>query len=137
MALTNCKQCGRLFNRTMKDICPECVKQDDEDFMKVGQYLRANRGASPQEVHEETEVALEKIFRFIREGRLIAEKYPAMTFPCERCGLPIQSGRFCRSCSDELKQQFDRVMHQDSEQSGSASSRSREEFYLKKRFERK
>lgn len=138
MALTNCKECGRLFNRTVRDICPVCVKKEDEDFLKVSNYLRENRGASPQEVHEATEVEISTIYRFIREGRLIASNFPNMTYPCERCGIPIQVGRFCQTCKDVLKHEFDRVIHQEAAPVQERPKvTGREDFFLKNRHGRK
>lgn len=138
MALVNCKQCGRLFNSFGKDICPVCVKQDEDDFYKVGGFLRENRGATPQEVHEATGVELEKIYRFIREGRLIATNFPGMTYPCERCGLPIQIGRFCRTCTEELKSEFGRAIQQEpAAAQESPKTKGGQDFYLKNRFDRK
>lgn len=110
MALINCKQCGRLFNRVAKDICPDCIKKETDEFSKVSEYLRKNRGASPVEVHEATEVELEIIYRFIREGRLVST--PNMTYPCDRCGNPTTMGRFCKKCTDELQSQFGRAAEQ-------------------------
>lgn len=138
MALVNCKECGRLFNRSIKDICPACVKHDEDDFFKVSGFLRDHRGASPQEVHEATEVPMDKIYRFIREGRLIAANFPSMTYPCERCGTPIQIGRFCRTCTDELKHQFDRAIHQEpAATQEQPKSKNGSDYYTKNRFGRK
>ncbi|GAX88892.1 TIGR03826 family flagellar region protein [Effusibacillus lacus] len=138
MALTNCKQCGRLFNRYMKDICPDCVKADENDFYKVSGFLRENRGASPQEVNEATGVSLDKIYRYIREGRLIATHFPNMTYPCERCGIPIGMGRFCRNCTEELKAEINRITHGETAAAHDPhKTRGRDDFYLKNRFDRR
>jgi flagellar operon protein (TIGR03826 family) len=138
VALANCKDCGRLFNRMMKDICPDCIRQDENDFLIVNDYLRDHRGVSPQEVSEQTEVALAKIYRYIREGRLIAANYPGMTYPCERCEEPIQTGRFCRPCSEDMKQSFNRVLQQETEDiHEKPNAKSGRDFYLKDRHERR
>ncbi|MFC4768258.1 TIGR03826 family flagellar region protein [Effusibacillus consociatus] len=138
MTLSNCKECGRLFNRYAKDICPNCIKQEEDDFYKVSGYLRDNQGSTPQEVHEATEVSLEKIYRFIREGRLIAKNFPGMTYPCERCGIPIQMGRFCRTCTDDLKAELNRVVQHESAAGQEPSNANRgNDFHLKNRYDRK
>lgn len=138
MALANCKDCGRLFNRIVKDICPDCIRKDEQDFLIVNDYLRDHRGASPQEVHEQTEVALSKIFAYIREGRLLVKNYPGMTYPCERCQAPIQEGRFCRPCTEEMKQEFNRVLTQEPAATNEKGNTKRgQDFYLKDRHERR
>lgn len=137
MALINCKECGRLFNSVMRDICPDCMRKDDMDFLKVSGFLREHRGASPDEVHEETEVALDKIYRFIRDGRLIASNFPGMTYPCERCGNPIQAGRFCRTCTNEIQQGFNKLIHDAPAEDNNPKPKTGNDFHLKNRFERK
>lgn len=138
VVLANCKDCGRLFNRGIRDICPECIRQDESDFLKVNDYLRDHRGASPQEVSEQTEIALAKIYRYIREGRILVANFPGMTYPCERCGEPIQKGRFCRACSDDMKQSFNRAIQQESEDAHEKPhAKSGRDFYLKDRHERR
>ncbi|WP_018132176.1 TIGR03826 family flagellar region protein [Effusibacillus pohliae] len=136
MGLMNCKTCGRLFQRVSRDICPHCVRQEEEDFLKVSRFLREQPGATPQQVHEATDVALKTIYQFIREGRLIAANFPNMTYPCERCGLPISVGRFCAACADELKAQLSRLTQRETAAAGESGKKG-DEFFTKNRFTRK
>ena len=69
----------------------------------VRKYVRKHSGASVIEVAEATGVREEKILQFLREGRLISKGLRAsVVFNCERCGIRIESGRFCRACAEEL-----------------------------------
>lgn len=113
MNLANCKDCGRLFQQVTRDICPLCIQRENDDFLQVSHFLKVHKGSTPQEVHESTEVKLSVIYKFIREGRLIAANYPNMTYPCERCNLPIQQGRYCTDCQHEIQQQFQQAMHEE------------------------
>lgn len=110
MTLANCRQCGRLFNQVARDICPQCIAEEEEQFMKVRDYLRDNRYASMAEVSEATEVPVTLIIRFIQEGRLKVVQNPNITYPCERCGKAIAHGRYCQECATEMKKSLDQLM---------------------------
>ncbi len=102
MDLRNCSECGKLFVYVGRDLCPECVKTEEEMFEKVEKFLRKNSGASVQEISEATGVPEEKIIHFLKEGRLVA-RTPFQQVICERCGKPIASGRFCGDCLEALR----------------------------------
>ncbi|MEJ6950161.1 TIGR03826 family flagellar region protein [Natronospora cellulosivora (SeqCode)] len=108
MDLRNCPQCGKLFayDGTSK-VCNVCRSSEENDFEKVRDYLWDNPNATIEEVHTATEVERELIIKFVREGRLVAEGIDfSFMIECERCGLPIPSGRFCNSCQQELVDGF-------------------------------
>jgi flagellar operon protein (TIGR03826 family) len=86
-----------------RDICPECVKEEDTKFITIRNYLKEHRGASTYEVSEATGIETMTIIKFIREGRLATFDNPNLNFPCETCGAPITDGRYCKPCKDRLK----------------------------------
>ncbi|MFW6238873.1 MAG: TIGR03826 family flagellar region protein [Halanaerobiales bacterium] len=106
--IKNCPKCGKLFSYDgVNKLCEVCRQEEETDFQKVKTYLWDNPNATIEEVHEKTGVKRERIIKFIREDRLIAEGLE-ITFDleCERCGTPIQSGRFCERCKKELVDGF-------------------------------
>jgi flagellar operon protein (TIGR03826 family) len=104
----NCRKCGRLFNYIGgAPICQDCKKQDEEDFARVKEYLYKNPGASMSMVSEDLEMSVEKIKRFLKEGRLeITGDDGNMILECENCGKSIRSGRFCDECERNLAMGF-------------------------------
>lgn len=102
MPIANCKRCGRMFNRVRRDICPSCVAEEENMFQAVRKYLRDHRNASMSELVEATEIPMEFIVEMIRDGRIILRDNPNLTYECERCGQPTQSGRYCAKCTQEL-----------------------------------
>lgn len=96
----NCRRCGRLFTFLGgAPICQECKQMDEEDFKKIKEYLYENPGASLSLVSSELDISVEKIKRFLKEGRLeITSDEGNIILECEKCGKSIKSGRFCDEC---------------------------------------
>jgi len=103
--LANCPRCGKLFVKGLRDICDECYKKEEEQFNTVYKFIRKskNRSATLTEVHDETGVPEDMIIHFIKQGRLQTKMMENLTYPCERCGAPIKTGRLCEKCQKELK----------------------------------
>lgn len=107
MNLINCAKCGRLFGSENSEIhCSKCRGNDEEDFKKVREYLYDNPGASVQEVAEDTGVDEQKIIKFLKQERLEIIETENALLNCERCGVSIQSGRYCSKCKEALKKEL-------------------------------
>lgn len=106
--LANCPRCGAVFVQMMRPICQSCYQAEEKDFQTVYTFLKShkNREASLQEIAASTEVDESIIIKFIREKRLRTSEFPALGYPCERCGTSIQTGHICANCSDELKREL-------------------------------
>ena len=96
----NCKRCGRVYNYIGGvPLCPSCKDQDENDFKRIKSYLYDNPGAPMSLVASELDVSVEKIRRFLKEGRLeIVGDDANFILQCEGCGISIKTGRFCNSC---------------------------------------
>lgn len=102
MTIANCKRCDRMYNRVRRDICLNCIADEDKAFQAVRTYLREHRNASMANVVENTGVELDLVVDMIRDGRIILRDNPNLTYECERCGKSTQSGRYCTNCTQEL-----------------------------------
>ena len=102
--IRNCKRCGKIFNYIGGAmLCPQCRQDDEVDFKKVKEYLYEYPGAALTQVSTELGVSIEKIKRFLKDGRLeITNKDGNMLLACENCGKAITTGRFCAECEREL-----------------------------------
>ncbi|SIS50877.1 flagellar operon protein TIGR03826 [Alicyclobacillus vulcanalis] len=106
MAIANCRRCGKLYNRVGRDICPDCMKQEDEHLTAIRAYLRQHPLANIYEVSNGTGVPYDEIVQFLRDGRLLLRNNPNMVYPCDRCGTPTQSGRLCANCAKEMAREL-------------------------------
>ncbi|MCF6093411.1 flagellar protein [Microaerobacter geothermalis] len=106
--LANCPQCGKLFVKTIHDICPDCYKEIEEDYEKCVAYLKKkeNRTANIYELSDGTGVSVSRITRFIREGRISVLGFPNLGYPCESCGKIIRKGHLCDDCANRLKKEW-------------------------------
>ena len=106
MNIKNCRICGQIYQYDGFALCPKCRRELEKDFKIVKEYIYQNPGANISEVHEVTEVELEKIIEFLKEGRLEIAKGGNLILECERCGKSITTGRFCNECTSQLQKEL-------------------------------
>lgn len=109
--VANCPKCGQIFVKALRPICQHCYKAQEANYETVSKFMRKkqNRMASIREVHEKTDVPLEQIHQFVREGRLLVTHFPNLGYPCESCGVVIQEHRLCSSCTDNINSGLDKL----------------------------
>ncbi|WAA09783.1 TIGR03826 family flagellar region protein [Fervidibacillus albus] len=110
MELANCSRCGKVFVKTsIRDVCETCYQEEEAAFEKVNQFLkkRENRTASMAQVIEATGVEEELILKFIKKGRIRLIQFPNLSYPCDKCGAPIQKGRLCENCQREFRTELE------------------------------
>jgi flagellar operon protein (TIGR03826 family) len=131
MALANCPQCGKLFNKTFRDVCPDCVRLEEEQFHTVREYLHKHRNAKPFEVSEATEVPVQTIYKFVREGRLQATYYDGLHYECEECGKAIITGKYCKDCTEVLTRNVKKLQDHFQEKGKKSEAESKTTYHFK------
>jgi hypothetical protein len=103
----NCKKCQRIFQRRLSDLCPDCVKQEDDQFVILYRALQktaAQGGIALDALALQMNIPAEAIEQMYLEGRLgMAGVY--LKIPCQACRVLTheseRKGRFCVRCSEE------------------------------------
>ena len=136
----NCRKCGRIYNYIGgAPLCPACKQLEEDDFQLVKNYLYENPALT--QVSTDLEMSVEKIKRFLKEGRLeITNDDGNLILECETCGKSIKSGRFCAECERDLAAGFRTAAKQIKSEIDSLSStnpRSLGIRYLNKDYEKK
>ncbi len=110
----NCRKCGKIYNYVGgAPLCPVCKQEEEEDFQRVKEYLYEFPGASVTQVSTELDISIEKIKRFLKEGRLeITNDEGNLILECEKCGRSIKSGRYCDACERDLTSRLKSVASQ-------------------------
>lgn len=106
MDVRNCKRCGRLFNYSGEALCPGCVKEMEDKFFEVRDYIYKHPNASMSVVAEETDVPIQQIKKWVRQERLSFTKDSGISIDCEVCGKPILTGRYCKDCKTKVTNQL-------------------------------
>lgn len=113
METINCKNCGRLFlYQCGLHYCSKCLGILEEKFEKVKDYLYDNPGASIQRIAEVNDVTKQQVIKWVREERLEFTADSLVTVDCEICGTMIRTGRFCKSCKNDLAQKLGKAFNQ-------------------------
>nr|WP_171683357.1 TIGR03826 family flagellar region protein [Paenibacillus planticolens] len=102
MNVANCPRCGKIFVKGFAEVCPNCLKDLEQQYDKCLKYLRANKGTNINELSEATDVSIKQITKFIREGRISIVHAPNMAYPCEVCGTLIRENTICEPCRMKL-----------------------------------
>ncbi len=111
MEVKNCKKCGVFFNfLSGLPLCPACMKEIDDKFPQIKEYIYEHPGVGIQQVSEENEVPIAIIKKWVKEERLTFAEGSAIGVDCERCGRMILTGRFCEACKADVKSQFGNII---------------------------
>lgn len=103
MDVINCKSCGRLYNYIGgQPYCTTCLEKLENKFKEIKAYLYDNPNTEVYEVSKRFEVSIPIIQRWIREERLSYSENSLMGIACERCGVTIKTGRYCKTCKEQL-----------------------------------
>lgn len=99
----NCRVCNRVFDYLGygPQVCPECLKKEEELFEKVRSYLESHPRATLVQTTQDTGVPLRKLQAWIKEERLAYSTKGAGS-TCDLCGVPIVAGRFCPKCIGKM-----------------------------------
>ena len=97
-----------------RDICPACIREEEDNYRKVFHFLSTRPSATAQEIAQETEIDIKEIYRYVRENRLRLVKTDTGLY-CESCGVPLSQGKICDKCrqklSEEIKNDVDKFRH--------------------------
>ena len=105
--IKNCAGCGKLFAAVEgRKFCPDCMEKEYKLEEKVVNYVRDNPKSRVSDILKEVPEANEKLIkRLIREGRF-EQVGVKLTYPCDKCGAPIVTGKLCGKCSDALRNEL-------------------------------
>ncbi len=104
MEARNCSRCGKVFTVISSSICPECMKAEEDGFQRIKVFIEENPMCRISELAEGTGVPPKRILRYIKEGRLEISKGMRDEVKCDKCGKPINTGRYCDACIIEINQ---------------------------------
>lgn len=110
--LENCRNCGRVYFNGYRNYCIDCHEKIERQFKIVVDFLRKdqNWNTTMESLADSTGVPMKRIQEFIRDGRIFAEDYPHLTYPCSKCGKPIKHQMLCDQCFEQLSTEINNAM---------------------------
>lgn len=111
MKLANCKKCGKLYKRILRDICDVCAAMERHELILIFRYMREHedKEVSLKQIRKDTDITLDHLEEYYFSGQL-ASVGTRIKAECKLCGAEIttitRKGYFCTRCSDRLQEEF-------------------------------
>ncbi len=97
MSLSNCRGCGKIFSKTDKHMCSDCVKHEEELLLQATEWLHENSGKTINVMSEELGINKRLILNWVRLKRItLTDKDDGV--PCKRCGELVYDRILCDRC---------------------------------------
>jgi ribosomal protein L32 len=96
MEIRKCMRCKKFFNTLKSPYCGECLDVIDRECKLIHNYIAQHPDADASEIANALVIDERTVLYLLREGRLEMKAQPQT--PCQSCGQPIRSGRFCPAC---------------------------------------
>jgi|GEM_PF-847784 len=107
MELINCKNCGKLFSKKLRDICDECLEKDNRNIDNVEKYVRnsSEQFISYETISRATGIKVEEIAELYKKGRLTVLS-GRLIVKCKICGVEVKGiqGKvsLCAKCLSDV-----------------------------------
>lgn len=102
MPLDNCRQCGRIFQRTISPLCKSCYTFEQERHITMYRYIQENPGITMAALSEKFDIPMKELESLLFSGALGTANQLIVT-NCSRCGCEMsflnRVGYFCYSCN--------------------------------------
>ena len=110
-----CDSCGgnMRYNGTGEYVCQKCGNIMYDDYGKVRKFIDEHGDSSILVIERETGVNKDVLEYLLKDGVLASPPEADLSKICNRCGYPIESGRYCRSCMLEMANELAGIMKAD------------------------
>lgn len=109
MKPANCKICGKVFLKSNFDVCPDCVRKEQELIKDINDYSAAREKVTLQEISDIFKEPVEKLERFLLDRKLV-QIMDKLDLICKMCGKHyniVSEGRlYCKTCFEKLETGF-------------------------------
>lgn len=108
MKLINCKKCGVLFRKSLRDICDRCQQEEQKKIVLICEYAKGRSGAkfTLEELSQSVGISLDEIQHFHKKRRLHEIEH-LIIMKCKICSSEIGNlgpkGYFCNKCIESMR----------------------------------
>lgn len=108
MPLDNCKQCGRLFQKTFSDLCRGCYAYSKSQNMEIYRHIQENPGITMMELSQKFNTSVRDIESLIFSGVLGTANQLVRSY-CALCKCEMtfvnRVGYFCYRCNSFVEKE--------------------------------
>jgi len=106
MKPANCKTCGKVFLKSISEICPDCIKKEQELLKNINDYCADKETVTLTELSQEFKEPLTKLEKYLLDRKLV-QIMDKLEMVCKGCGTHyriLNEGRlYCKVCFDKLE----------------------------------
>ena len=106
MKPANCKTCGKVFLKTNFEICPECVKKEQDLIKEINDYCTTKNIVTLKELSLEFGITEVKLEKYLLDRKLV-QIMDKLEMTCKACGTKyriVSEGRlYCKLCYEKLE----------------------------------
>lgn len=117
MRAANCKLCGKVFLKSNFDVCPDCIRREQELIKDINDYCASKDTVSLSEIAEVFKEPIDKLEKFLLDRKLV-QIMDKLELTCKMCGVKyriLSEGRlYCKVCYDKLNENFTTAKVEDS-----------------------
>ena len=106
MKPANCKLCGKVFLKSIGEICPDCIKKEQDLIRDINDYCFGKTTVTLAELAQEFGESITKLEKQLLDRKLV-QVMDKLELICKGCGLHyriLNEGRlYCRTCFDKFE----------------------------------
>lgn len=106
MKPANCKICGRVFLKSIGEICPDCIKKEQDLIRDINDYCFGKTTVTLAELSQEFGESTTKLEKHLLDRKLV-QVMDKLDLICKGCGVHyriLNEGRlYCRTCFDKFE----------------------------------
>jgi len=106
MKPANCKVCGKIFLKTNFDVCPDCIKKEQDLLKNINDYCATRATVTILELSDEFKESVPKLEKFLLDRKLV-QIMDKLELVCKMCGVKyriLNEGRlYCKTCYEKLE----------------------------------
>ena len=107
-----CEKCGGV----LKDpglgiyVCSRCGHETMSEFGKIKKFIEENGASTAMQISQGTGISVNRIEKYLREGRIEVPEGSDFYIPCLKWGADIRYGKYCPACAAQLTKQLQSVL---------------------------
>lgn len=104
MGIANCKECGKVFIKTLDTTCPDCSKKREQDLQKIFDWIKLKDTPVLTKIENDIGISDKTFMKYLLDGRI--KSFNKVLAPCDMCGTLTRletKNIICKDCRSSIK----------------------------------